>query len=106
MATEWWQENVEKLPHEKTGDECCKSERKKEESEIPKLTELKNSWAGNKINADIKLEASKTKLATKPAAKKTTHEIEKYFKLFIVPNVKVRGAEPRFSAERPSWPPG
>ena len=71
---------------------------------MPKLTELKNGRTGNKINADTKLEASKTKLATKPAAKKTTHEIEKYFKLFIVPNVKLRGCPLLGSPSRmPGW---
>ena len=87
-ATERCQQNGEKLPHEKTGCARRKSERNKEERETPKHKAREKSRTGNTSNSTIKLDATTTERATKPAAKKATDETEKIGMIRIAPNVK------------------
>ena len=90
-ATERCQKNGEKLPHEKTGCARRKSERNKEERKTPKHKALEKSRTCNTSNSTTKLDATKTELTTKPAAKRATDEKEKIGMIRIVPNVKLRG---------------
>ena len=73
-ATKRCQQNGEKLPHEKTADEWCKSERNKEERKTPKHKTREKSRTGNTSNSTTKRDATTTELAIKPAVKKVTDE--------------------------------